>query len=107
MKKIISLLFLMSLITLPALAELTTDEAISPQYVHIHGYSSEMARLIDLENSQINGANSKYKRPQPEWYSSNKAVSFVRKVFIYFDPALDDEKFMQHEIYYTQKYDDL
>ena len=106
MKKSLFILLAFVVTSLPSFAILTTDEAVSQDYIQNHGYSSEMSRLIDLQNAQINGAKSTYKKNEPAWYS-NKPVSFIRKTFIYFDPGLDDEKFMQHNINYTNKWSDF
>lgn len=106
MKKILSLMFVFVTFGLPSMAVITPEEATSEKYIENHGHSQEMARLIDLENTQINGTKSNYKSKDPAIYS-NKAVSFVRHVFMYFDPGLNDDKFMKHDTKYSTRYDDL
>lgn len=106
MKKIISILCLYMVIVIPVSAAITTEESTSQQYIESHGYSSEMARLIDLQDSHVNGAEPKFKNNDPSWYSDKK-VNFVRRVFMYFDPGLDDGKFGNNKIKYTNSYDDL
>lgn len=103
MKKFLSALFglfVFSALALPSFAVITPEEAMSDAYIHAHGYSDEMYRLIDLQNSQINSTPPKYKSTDPAWYADKK-VNFIRKVFMYFDCGLDDKKFMQHDIKYT------
>lgn len=107
MKKFLIVLFVFVAANLPGFAYITTEEAISEEYIQNHGYSDEMSRLIDLQNAQINGEKSKYVGKDPEWYNSNKPVKFIRKVMMYFDCGLDDGKFMQNNIDYTTRYDDL
>jgi len=107
MKKYLFILFAIAMVNLPAFSVVNTDEAISDTYIRNHGYSGEMSRLIDLQNSQINGISPKFKGTDPTWDTSNKYVNFIRKTFIYMDPGLDDEKFMQHDIKYTTRYDSL
>lgn len=106
MKKFLYVLLLIGVINLPCFAEITTDEAISQTYIQTHGHSKEMSRLIDLQNSQINCEKTQYRGTDPAWYSDKK-VNFIRKVFFYIDPGLDDEKFGSHTIEYTNKYDSL
>ena len=106
MKKILLAVFVYMAFTLPSFAVVTPEEVKSEDYIINHGHSNEMARLMDLQDSQVNGIQSDYKSKNPAWYAEKK-VSFVRKVFMYFDPALDDEKFMQHNINYTNRWDDL
>ena len=106
MKKVLSIFFVYMAFILPCFAVLTTDEIKSESYIINHGHSSEMARLIDLQDSQINGDKLDYKSKDPAWYADKK-VNFVRKVFMYFDPVLDNGKFMQNDIKYTNRWDDL
>ena len=109
MKKILSALFatfVFFALSLPSLAVITPEEAMSETYIQGHGHSGEMSRLIDLQTSQINCTQTKYKGTDPELYRDKK-VNFIRKVFMYFDCGLDDEKFMQHEIKYTPRFDNL
>jgi hypothetical protein len=109
MKKIFSALLLtfvsMSFAS-PSFAVITPEEAMSQTYIQGHGYSGEMSRLIDLQNSQINCTQTKYKSTDPALYADKK-VNFVRKVFMYFDCGLDDGKFMNHDTKFTTRYDDL
>lgn len=107
MKKFLLISFILIATNLPSLAFITTDEATSQEYIQNHGYSDEMSRLIDLQNAQINGAKTTYRSNDPEWYTANKSVNFIRKVFMYFDCGLDDGKFMQNNINYSSRYDDL
>lgn len=107
MKKVFLVLASFFVVTLSANAIITTEEVRSEDYIQNHGHSDEMSRLIDLQNAQINGAKCNYKSKDPEWYTSNKSVNFIRRVFMYFDPALDDGKFMQNNIDYSNRWDDL
>lgn len=106
MKKFLSILCITIVAIMPVSAAITTEESTSQQYIESHGYSTEMARLIDLQNAHVNGAEPKYKGTDPAWYADKK-VNFIRKVFMYFDPGVDDEKFGQNKIKYTTRYDDL
>jgi len=106
MKKILSLLFIFIAFKLPSFAVITPEEATSESYIQNHGHSDEMSKLIDLQNAQINGAKSVYKGKDPAIYS-NKAVKYVRRAFMYFDCGLDDGKFMQNNIDYSTRWDDL
>lgn len=114
MRKILLVLSIIGVLSSPCFASITPQESMSEKYIKKHGHSAEMSRLIDLQNSQINGVESSYIKTQetwqkvkyPRWCTENR-IRWVRKAFQYIDPALDDEKFMQHNIDYTNKYDDL
>lgn len=107
MKKLLLILSLFAAFNMQAMAFLTPEEATSEAYIQQHGHSDEMSRLIDLQNAQINGARPTYKGKDPDWYESNKAVKFVRKVFMYFDGGLDDGKFMQNNCNPSTRWDNL
>ena len=106
MKRILFTLFILFVFTAPAFSVITTEETSSQEYLESHGYSSEMARLINLQNAQINGCKSKYISNEPDWYSI-KPIYYIRQLFMYIDPGLDNGKFMQENIEYTNKWDDL
>lgn len=107
MKKLLLVLLMPTMISLPVLAVMTTDDAKSVDYIQHHGYSPETSRLIDLENSQINNVNTTYKSDDPDWYTSNKKANWIRKLFIYVDPALEDGNFGNNKIQYTTKWNEL
>lgn len=105
--QIISVLFVLLAVNLPSFAAITTDELTSEKYNENHGHSDEMARLIDLQKAQINGVNThKFNSKDPDWYTSDKRVNFIRKAFIYFDCGLDDGDFAQHNTKYTNSWKD-
>jgi len=109
MKKIfsaLSVIFVFFALAVPALAVITPEEAMSETYIQGHGYSDEMARLVDLQNAQINCTQTKHKGDRPDIYNDKK-VNFIRQIFKYLDCGLDDEKFMQHNTKFTTRYDDL
>lgn len=107
MKKILFILLVFILFKSPSYAVITTDDVTSPTYIQAHGHSVEMSRLIDLENAQINGVKTKFIGSDPAWYTQNPKVNFIRKAFMYFDCGLDDGNFMNHDIKFTPRYDDL
>lgn len=106
MKKVLLIYILFLAANLSAFAVVTPEEVTSRQYLDNHGHSDEMSRLIDLQHSQINGVPATFDRKEPAYYAEKK-VNFVRKVFMYLDGGLDDQKFMEHEIKYTNRYDCL
>lgn len=107
MKRIIFAVLAYVIVTLPSFAILTTDEATSQNYIINHGYSPETARMMDLQHSQITGEKKVFKSSDPDWYTTNKAVYFVRRVFMYFDCGLDNGNFGKEKINPSPRYDDL
>lgn len=106
MKKFLPIMFVLLAINLPSFAAITPEEAMSETYIQNHGHSDEMSKLIDLQNAQINCTKTNYISKDPAWYADKK-VSFIRKVFMYFDPGLDDGHFMQNNIDFTNRWNDL
>lgn len=130
MKRIIFLIFAMLIANLPSSAVILTEEVTSATYIKKHGYSDEMCRLIDLQNAHINGVDTTYPqhvwsgkdirvpayiaRKLPKGYEqkladtiSEKRVNFVKKIFCYFDPGIDDGEFGNNKIKYTTGFEDL
>ncbi|HNW26141.1 MAG TPA: hypothetical protein PKI94_05045 [Candidatus Gastranaerophilaceae bacterium] len=105
MKKFLSL-FCVLILSSPAFADLSVNDISSQKYIDNHGHSDEMSRLIDLQKSQINEVPTEYKSAQPEIYLTPVSRA-LRKVFMYLDCGLDDGLFMQHNIDYTTRYDDI
>ncbi len=106
MNKYLLILGLTALIALPACAELTVNDAMSEEYLLNHGYSKATVRVVEKSRAQING------EPLPEGiekeYYNQPIVKYVRRFFMYIDPALDDHKYMNdHSINMTSRYDDL
>lgn len=87
-------------------AYVTTEQTTDTSYLQNHGYSKELIRLVDLTKAQTNGKPFVYNRNEPEYYQ-NKYVKFFRQVYMYADPGVDDQKFMQHDIQYSVRLDDL
>lgn len=106
MKKLLAISFVLLMAQMPSLA-LTTEEASTVDYLENRGHSMEMAKLVDFQKSKINGTEPTFKSKDPDYYTSDKRVNFIRKVFMYFDPALDDGQFMKHDINYSNRWDDL
>ncbi len=67
------------------------------------GYSEQMARLITVKAAQAAGEIPEI-QDEPDY---RKKFNWVRKFFIYLDPALDDEPFLQHDIHATPSVHDL
>lgn len=93
MKKIFLAIIFVLILNLPSFAIITPEEATSEDYIINHGYSREFYRVLDSQSAAINGTKPKYKSNEPSWYTSNKPVSFIRRVFIYLDPGLDNGKY--------------
>lgn len=93
------------LMTAPAFAELTVDDASSPAYLKNHGYSDTVIWATQKTKYDVNG--EKWVQPDEE-EKYNPFIRVCRKVFMYFDPALDNKTFFNnHNINSTTRYDDL
>jgi hypothetical protein len=89
-------------------AMVTDEEIMSAEYITNHGYSSEMARLIKLQDAQINGNNleTTYAK-QPKGWLAYPPGSWVRAFFIYIDPSYDQGDFGQHDSKFNPSTKDL
>lgn len=125
MKNKLLLMAALLMFALPGHCILTSDQVTSEDYIQGHGHSDEMSRLIDLQKSQINGVPPEYKvkpvnRPFMQYVKneklkktlifldpSTKEGKYTKTFFDYIDCGNDDGLFMQHNIDYTNRYDDL
>jgi len=85
-------------------AELTTDDVASPAYLKNHGHSDAIIWAVEKSIANVSGepleepVNEKYQQP---------VIKKIRQFFMYIDPALDDHKFMNHDINPSTRYSDL
>ena len=106
MKKKFVILGLISLFMLPAYAELTVKDTVSPEYLKNHGYSDAIINATQKSIAQSNG--EALTDPVEKHYYNQPIVKFVRKFFMYLDPAYDDHSFMNdHNIHTSPHYEDL
>ena len=106
MKKRFLFSILIALIAIPAYAELTVKDAISPDYLNNHGYSPATIHAINKNVASANG--EPLEEPVEKQYYKNPCVNFVRRVFMYLDPALDSHTFSNdYKINPTVRFDDL
>ena len=102
-KKLIFTALLLTIFTLPAKAIITSDEVCSEESLKNRGYSDYMARLVTEKSAQA-AAKVPEIEDQPDY---RKNTNWIRKFFIYLDPALDDEPFLQHNIHPVPSVHDL
>lgn len=106
MKKHLLIIGLTVLFALPSFAELTVEEAVSPDFMRNHGYSSALINATQKSIAQSNG--EPLTEPIEKEYYNQPFVKFVRRVFMYIDPSLDDHSYMNdHDIRLTPSYEDL
>jgi len=114
MKKLLIIAFAIFATNLQSFA-LTPQETTSQEYIENHGgYSSEMARLVDLQRAQFNNTDPKYVKPKEHWetfryprFCTEKRVRYIRNVFEYLDPSIDQGKFGTKDVKPTSNYEDL
>jgi hypothetical protein len=108
MKKLLTIFFAYLVVALPASATLTTDDVRSQEYIINHGYSEETAKIIDLQNAQINGEKSTFvSTSRPIWRSKYKPVNMVVDYFRNGFICSDDGQFAKHKIDFNTRWDDL
>ncbi len=103
-------LILMTIITafscIPVSAAITPQEATSADYLESHGHSGALVEMVQQSKA---GYNGEVYVTQDELKHANDSafVKFVRRIFIYLDPALDNEPLLKHETKMTPSIDDL
>ena len=106
MKKILFIAGALALITLPANAELTVDDTVNGAYLKNHGYSDASIQIVNKKIAEANG--EEYSKPIEHEYYETPVAKYVRKFFMYIDPALDDQSFSNnHQIHTAPNWYDL
>ena len=83
----------------------TSGDTTSSEYLINHGYSTNMAELIDLQKHQVNGLE--YTNPiEPAEYNK-QPIKAIRSFFKYIDPCLDDGKYMQHDTIESERFGEM
>lgn len=97
---------LLMLFALPTFAELTVEDTVSPEYLKNNGYSQATINATQKSIAQSNG--EPLAEPIENRAYQNPVIKFVRRVFMYVDPSLDDHSFMNdHEIHTSPNFNDL
>ena len=106
MKKTYLLICSLLIATVPAFAELTTSDVVSEDYLKNHGYSPALIQATQRSISQVNGEeNLTYY--EKDLYKKG-FVKGIRRIFMYIDPAYDDQSFMNnHEVHTSPNINDL
>ena len=90
---------IVAMIALPSNASktLTPEHSTSEEYLKNYGHSDAMVEMIHRTKAKANG--EAYVSAQEQQIEEDCfLVRWVKKVFMYIDPAMDDHKFMNHDI---------
>lgn len=104
MKKRFLITSLLLMLAIPAFAELTVEDTISRDYLKNHGYSNAFVNTTHKLVAEHNG--EAYTEPVENEMYNQPSIKFIRRLFMYLDPSLDDYSF-NHNINTTPRYDDL
>lgn len=108
MKKLFILIFANFLFINAATAVISTDEAISPEYLLNRGYSPESARLVNFQANRINGnAPTYFGEKSYRWTTKYKPVNNVINYFLDGYVCSDNGKFPANSIHPSPNWNDL
>lgn len=106
MKKNLLIMSLFILFVSPALAELTVEDTTSPEFMKNSGYSKASINATQKIIARNNG--EALEEPVEHEIYNYTPVKFIRRLFMYIDPSLDDHSFMNdHNINTSPRFDDL
>lgn len=106
MKKNLLLIAILSVIAVPAFAELTVDDVTSRDYLRNYGYSNATIDVLKLKKGAVNGEVVVL----PNDSQAQEQCGFkrwVHKWASYFDPALDEGKFLREDTVFYPSTNDL
>lgn len=97
---------LLLLFAIPSFAEVTVEDTHNPDFLRNSGYSDPM---IKATQKQVAIDNAEEYELAPVEYKKNSCafVKGLKRFFIYIDPALDDNTFMNRNITTTPDYHDM
>ena len=102
---IISLILLGS-VCVPAYSAVSVERSTSNEYIINSGYSKAIAESIDI--SKARSAGREYYTPDEQAYrNSSPIVKFLRKFYMYTDPAAEDYSMYHHDTKVTPHYTDF
>ena len=102
MKKILFLAIALTTAVAVGAQDLTTRGTHSRDYLRGHGHSGALADIVETNQLQANGD---FKEQKVKWYLT--PAKLFKGVHAYLDPAMDQGKFMRHDIEITPQFDDL
>lgn len=106
MKKRFLIIGLLILFALPSFAELTVEDTVNPEYMKNNGYSQATINATRKVVAQSNG--EPLAEPVEHPLYEKAPIKFIRRVFMYIDPSLDNHSFMNdHDIKTSPRFDDL
>ena len=103
MKKKLILTAILLSVSLPSMAIITSEETCNEEILKNRGYSEQMARLVTIKSAQAAGEVPEI-ADEPDY---RKKFNWVRKFFIYADPALEEDSFLRHNIHPVPSVHDL
>ena len=104
--KILLTTLIATLFVIPANASLVTEETTSIDYLQKYGYSDDIIDLVETNKAQVTGREVEtISKPDEQKYS--KPVRWIRKFFMYLDPAMESEPPLRHNIKMTPSINDL
>lgn len=104
--KLLLIAFLAIAMQVQANAAVTVEEASSPMYLKNNGYSAQTADTIQVNKARANGA-AYYTEDEEAHRNHNKFVRFWRNLYIYADPAANDNSYYHHDTKEAPSYTDL
>lgn len=85
--------------------ELTIERSGSKEYLHNAGYSAITADMVQRSRAKANG--EEYVKDDENPLYAEQPVKFFRRFWMYLDPSLDDDSFMNHDLHTSPSIYDL
>ena len=104
--KFLLTLAILSIMAIPANAELTVDDVTSREYLRNYGYSHSTIDILELKKGSINGEKVYLPRDVAE-ESKPALFRWFHKWAAYIDPALDEGKYLREDTVFYPSTNDL
>ncbi len=87
-------------------AAVSVDQATNAEYLRRQGYSQQTTDIINVSKARATGLEY-YTKDEEKLRNDNKFVRFIKKFYIYTDPAAEDNSFYHHDTSSVPTYQDL
>ena len=107
MKNKLLLIAILAITTqIQANAAITVEQSTNPAYLKNNGFSAQTTDMVNISKARAAGTEY-YTKDEERYRNHNFLVKFIRKFYVYTDPAAEDYSFYHHDTKTTPSYQDL
>ena len=106
MKKLLLIAMIATVAPMQAQAAISVDQTTNPVVLKNSGYSVKTTEMVSVSKARANGQEY-YTQDEIDLEKMHPVTRFLRKLYIYADPAAEDYSIYHHDTDTAPKYTDL